>query len=290
MEAKDEIYNEIIIDTDADRIPADDSTEHYINSVAEQMGLKRTGRLIIKACPLNFCEVPTPPRELTKRVFRDKGKQDGFSQPVLKESYKQFVVLEPVLNEAPKVDISSLAQEFLQLPEKRWWPYSPLQLCTEIPYSSKQLLWARMMLTSEDDKSMLFRADIFRGVLASLYRVPINSSLLAAFLIFWNIEGHTLLTAQGEMGYPLLVMYDSMGLPISGHIYEEFIQTFSAVSGMVKALHSIYAELWLLHAKDNNLVTMQEWVDHFLGNNIIVLLTYLTSTSILLNLCISLLF
>jgi hypothetical protein len=59
-----------------------------------------------------------------------------------------------------------------------------------------------MMLISEDDKPMLHKADIFRKVLASLYGVPINSSLLSAFLTFWNIEGHTLLTAQGGNGLP----------------------------------------------------------------------------------------
>lgn len=139
-----------------------------------------------------------------------------------------------------------------------------------------------MVLTSEDDKAMLVKADIFRGVLASLYRVPINPSLLAAFLTFWNIESHTLLTAQGEMGYPLLAMYDSMGLPISGHLYHEFIPLFSAVSGTVKTLHSIYAELWLLHAKNDDLVTVQEWVDHFLGEDIIALfiLSFINSFSI----------
>ena len=68
---------------------------------------------------------------------------------------------------------------------------------------------------------MLPKADIFRGVLASLYHIPINTSLLAAFLTFWNTEGHNLVTTQGEMGYPLIAMYDAMGIPISGHLYEE---------------------------------------------------------------------
>jgi hypothetical protein len=242
-----------------------------MTSAAEQMCLERTERIKVTSRLLNLCEVPTPPRELTKKIFRDEGKQEGFGQPVLQGGYSEFIVLAPVLNEAPRVDIISLAREFMHSPEKRWKPNSLLQLRTTIPYCPKQLIWARMMLISEDDKPMLHKADIFRGVLASLYSVPINSSLLSAFLTFWNIEGHTLLTAQGEMGYPLLTMYDSMGLPISGHLYQEFIPPVSAVSGVIKILHSIYFELWLSHADTNDMVTVQEWVDYFLGENMITL-------------------
>lgn len=261
----DEIYSEAIVETNIDATPSDDDTEQYITSMAEQMGLERTEKISFTPLPQNLCEVPTPPKELTQKVFRDEGIQNGLGEPVVKDGYTTFVTLEPVLNEAPKVEISSLAQEFLLSPGKRWLPDSPLQLRTDIPYCSKQLIWARMMLVSDDDKQMLLKADIFRGVLASLYCVPTNPSLLAAFLTFWNIEGHTLLTAQGEMGYPLLTMYDSMGLPISGHLYEEFIPPCSAVSGVLKTLHSIYVDIWLLHAKGNDVVTVSEWVDHFLG-------------------------
>lgn len=52
---------------DPNGIPPDDSTEQYIDSVAEQMGLVRTEDIKIKPSPLNLCEVPTPPRELTKK-------------------------------------------------------------------------------------------------------------------------------------------------------------------------------------------------------------------------------
>lgn len=266
-EETDEVYSEAIIDMSADKAPANDNTEQYISSVAELMNLERTERIQIKAHRLNLCEVPTPPRELTKKIFRYEGKQDGLGEAVIKESYKKFITLEPVLTEAPPVSIISLAQEFLRSPEKRWYTNSPPRLYTETPYYSKQLIWARIMLTSEDDKAMLLKSDIFRGVLASLYRVPINPSLLAAFLTFWNTEGHTLLTAQGEMGYPLIAIYDSMGLPISGHLYQEFIPQVSAVSGVVKTLHSIYADLWLALAEGQNLVTVPEWLDHFLGKS-----------------------
>jgi hypothetical protein len=112
-----------------------------------------------------------------------------------------------------------------------------------------------MMLISEEDKAMLLKADIFRGVLASLYRVPINSSLLAAFLTFWNTEGHTLITTQGEMGYPLIAMYDAMGLPISGHLYEDHIPPPTEISSIVKALHYAYSEYMELSPSANGWAT-----------------------------------
>ncbi|TVU45680.1 hypothetical protein EJB05_05175, partial [Eragrostis curvula] len=268
-EERNEVYTEYTPTPDVDDAAPDDHTEEYISSVAELLGLERTERLMVGHKPLNKCEVPTPPRELTKKTFRYEGLKGSFEETMIKERNPAFfVVLEPVLSEAPPARVIALAQEFLKSPEKQWWNNSVFQLHTGTPYYPKQLIWARMMLVSEDDKQMLLKADIFRGVLASLYRIPINSSLLAAFLTFWNVEGHTLLTAQGEMGYPLLTMYDSMGLPISGHLYQEFIPPASAVSSVVKSLHSIYAELWLLHAEKKDLVTVEQWIDHFLGEEL----------------------
>ncbi|KAL6642427.1 hypothetical protein ACP70R_020608 [Stipagrostis hirtigluma subsp. patula] len=264
----DEVYNDNATGTDVEDDAADTDVDQYISSIAELMGLERTERLKITANPINKCEVPTPPRELNKKIFRYEGLQNGFGDEITKGKITKFVVLEPVLNEAPPVEIATVAQNFLSSPTKRWWNNAPPQLVTETSHSPKQLIWARMMLSSEDDKSVLLKADIFRGVLASLYHIPINHSLLAAFLSFWNVESHTLITANGEMGYPLLAVYDSMGLPISGHLYQEFIPQVSAVTGVVKILHSIYAGLWLLHAENNDLVTIEEWVDHFLGEDL----------------------
>jgi hypothetical protein len=80
-----------------------------------------------------------------------------------------------------------------------------------------------MMLLSQEDIEYFRRADIDRGIMASIYHCHIDSSLVAAFLTYWNIDGHTLITSQGEMGYPLHTVYDAMGIPFSGRLYEEYM-------------------------------------------------------------------
>jgi hypothetical protein len=226
----------------------DRDAEQYISEAAKLMGLERTDRMKITPRPLNHCRVPTPPRELTNKLFRLEGSQKE-NELVSEEKSTTFIVLEPVLKEAPSMITNTLAQEFIRNPSKLWWNNSSLQLHTSIPYHHKLLLWARMMLISQEDKAMLLQADIFRGVLASMYHIPINPSLLAAFLTFWNTEGHTLVTTQGEIGYPLIAMYDAMGIPISGHLYEEYIPIESEVSGIVRVLHTAYTDIWILNQK-----------------------------------------
>ena len=267
-----EVYNDVVMNLpDVDEEMGDKDTEQYISEAAKLLGLERTDRMKIMARPLNICTVPTPPRDLTNKVFRREGFQQG-DELATEEKDSTFIVLEPVLKEAPSTAVNTLAQEFICNPSKLWWNDSSNQLQTSIPYSHKLLLWARMMLISEEDKAMLLKADIFRGVLASLYHIPINTSLLAAFLTFWNTEGHTLITAQGEMGYPLMAMYDAMGIPISGHLYEEYIPLESEVSGIVRVLHTAYTDIWVLHQSGSSPnVTLQNWIDHFLGSIVSVI-------------------
>ena len=77
------------------------------------------------------------------------------------------------------------------------------------------------------------------------------------------------------MGYPLIAMYDAMGIPISGHLYEEYIPLESEVSGIVRILHSAYADIWVLHQNGSSPnVTLQSWIDHFIGNIISVILLH----------------
>jgi hypothetical protein len=90
----------------------DDATDKYIAMVAKNMKLERTRKLHVKAQPTHGCEVPTPPLQLTSKVFRYEGVQKGLGELSTKEKNTTFV-LEPVLKEAPPVQISTLAQEFL---------------------------------------------------------------------------------------------------------------------------------------------------------------------------------
>ena len=245
-EESHEVYNDDALKLlDVDKDIEDDDIEPYITEAANLLGFERTHRLKIQAVPLDKCKVPTPPQQLTNKVIRFEGFQYK-NELVTADQDTTFVVLEPISKEAPSIIINTLAQEFIRNPAKQWHNDSSLQLCTAIPYNHNLLLWARMMLISEEDKEMLLKADIFHGVLASLYHVPINPSLLADFLTFWNTDGHTLITSQGEMGYPLIAMYDAMGIPISGHLYEEYFPLPSEVSEIVKVLHSAYADIWVL--------------------------------------------
>jgi hypothetical protein len=75
-----------------------------------------------------------------------------------------------------------------------------------------------MMLVNKEDHEILQKAGIFRGVLASIHHCKVDPSLVAAFLTYWDIDGHTLLTSQGEMGFPLHTISDAMGIPIVGRL------------------------------------------------------------------------
>lgn len=123
------------------------------------------------------------------------------------------------------------------------------------------------MLVNTEDREILQKTDIFRGVLASIYHCEVDPSLVAAFLTYWNIDGHTLLTSQGEMGFPLHTISDAMGIPIVGRLYEEFIPLEPAVRGHVESLYAIYTSLCPMDMKPGpGLVTVSAWVDHFLDD------------------------
>uniref|UniRef100_A0A0E0PXJ0 Aminotransferase-like plant mobile domain-containing protein n=1 Tax=Oryza rufipogon TaxID=4529 RepID=A0A0E0PXJ0_ORYRU len=79
--------------------------------------------------------------------------------------------------------------------------------------------------------------------MASIYRCHVDPLLVAAFLTYWNIDAHTLITSQGEMGYPLHTLYDAMGISFSGRLYEEYIPLPSTSCEHVQILHSIYVSL-----------------------------------------------
>ncbi|KAM0839882.1 hypothetical protein ACQ4PT_060026 [Festuca glaucescens] len=71
------------------------------------------------------------------------------------------------------------------------------------------------------------------------------------------------------MGYPLIAMYDAMGLPISGHLYEEHIPPPTEISSIVKALHYAYSEIFISDsASSSGTITISEWLDHFLGEDL----------------------
>uniref|UniRef100_A0ACD5ZA90 Uncharacterized protein n=1 Tax=Avena sativa TaxID=4498 RepID=A0ACD5ZA90_AVESA len=295
-EEANEIYSDAILKLpDVGKDMVDHDAEQYINEAIRMLGLERTKRMKITSRPLNKCQVPTPPRDLTNKFFRC----EGFSKDAelaFAEKSTTFTVLEPVLKEAPSAMTNTLAQEFIRSPFKLWWNDSSLKLQTSIPYHHKFLLWARMMLVSAEDKEMLLKADIFRGVLASLYQIPINTSLLAAFLTFWNSEGHTLVTTQGEMGYPLIAMYDTMGIPISAYtdawvlqqegsyshvtlqswidhfIGEDLgatVKTQAPMPRIVRVLHTAYTDAWVLQQEGSySHVTLQSWIDHFIGEDL----------------------
>lgn len=52
------------------------------------------------------------------------------------------------------------------------------------------MLWARMLM-NPGDSAYLKKAGIFRGVMASIYKCQIEPTLVAAFLTYWNVDGHT---------------------------------------------------------------------------------------------------
>ncbi|KAM0886480.1 hypothetical protein ACQ4PT_029601 [Festuca glaucescens] len=69
------------------------------------------------------------------------------------------------------------------------------------------------------------------------------------------------------MGYPLIAMHDAMGLPISGHLYEEHIPPSTEISSIVKDLHYAYSEIFISDsASSSGTITINEWLDHFLAS------------------------
>lgn len=115
----------------------------------------------------------------------------------------------------PYPKVSTIAQEFLKYPDKVWWNDENPKIQVGASYCPKFLIWGRAMLLSEMEKGFLKRASVLDGVLASLYQVKVCWPLLQAFISFWNSDGHTLVTPQGEMGYPLLALQGAMSIPIS---------------------------------------------------------------------------
>lgn len=159
---------------------------------------------------------------------------------------------------------AALAQKIIDVPSQKWSSKNHPRLCLDVQVCRKMLIWARMMLVNSDDKEILKKVGIFRGVLASIYQCCPDPSLVAAFLTYWNIDGHTLVTSRGEMGYPLHTISDAMGIPITGRVYEEFIPLVSAVHGHVRTLQAIYASLCPAVLKPcMGLVTISDWTDHF---------------------------
>uniref|UniRef100_A0A0E0Q5Z8 Aminotransferase-like plant mobile domain-containing protein n=1 Tax=Oryza rufipogon TaxID=4529 RepID=A0A0E0Q5Z8_ORYRU len=182
-------------------------------------------------------------------------------------------LLKPVLfNDSGTFDVprhtATLAQQFITSRTKRWLEDQPMQLRLEISPNDKLMLWARMLMVNPYDRTYLKKAGVLRGIMASIYKCKIDPSLVAAFLTYWNVDGHTLLTSQGEMGYPLHTMYDAMGIPISGRLYEEFIPLSSTVRGHVQTLHNIYVEECPLQLNEGpGIVTIATWVNHFFGDH-----------------------
>jgi hypothetical protein len=130
------------------------------------------------------------------------------------------------------------------------------------------LIWARMMLVNDEDRDILQKSDVLRGILASLYCFQADPSLIAAFLTYWNLDGHTLVTSQGEMGYPLHTIPDAMGIPISGRLYEEFIPLPSDVHGDLETLYAIYIGLCPTELQPRpGLVNLSDWMGHFFGED-----------------------
>lgn len=265
-------------DKDQEGSDSENNTECTISKACTYLKLERGSKLEIKpshATPSGLkCLIPIADPQLTRRTIRYGGSQNNLWEPPVKNpTPSTMVILDPVLDEAPPAfDTQTLAQEFIRSPEKRWLRERDPKLLVGVPYFEKYFIWARMMLLSEEDKNMLDRADVLRGIFGSLFRVPKVWPLLQAFLSFWNVDGHTIVTSQGEMGYSLLLVNDAMGLPISGHVYDEYVPLPCCPDGdeVVKTLHAIYAKLckWRLSSTStsNGLVSVRVWLDYFLAN------------------------
>lgn len=203
-------------------------------------------RLLSKNQGWYVFRVPTPPPKLfiiypnVTFVFQDHPE----AQP--REQYGDCICLKPVFHPKnsgpPEVlqYIALLAQHFINSASMRWVEDQPLKLRMQVPSYDKLLLWARMMLVNQEDCEYLIRADIIRGVMASIYQCHVDPSLVVAFLTYWNVDAHTLITSQGEMGYPLNTLYDAMDISFSGRLYEEYIPLLSTSCEHVQILHSTY--------------------------------------------------
>lgn len=203
-------------------------------------------RLLSKNQGWYVFRVPTPPPKLfiiypnVTFVFQDH------PEAQLREQYGDCICLKPVFHPKnsgpPEVlqYIALLAQHFINSASMKWVEDQPLKLRMQVPSYDKLLLWARMMLVNQEDCEYLIRADIIRGVMASIYQCHVDPSLVVAFLTYWNVDVHTLITSQGEMGYPLNTLYDAMDISFSGRLYEEYIPLPSTSCEHVQILHSIY--------------------------------------------------
>ncbi|KAL6597780.1 hypothetical protein ACP70R_046585 [Stipagrostis hirtigluma subsp. patula] len=256
-----------------------DRADSFMTKVATRLGLGRGQKLFIK--PNNEvvkktfgrsnthpCQVPTPPKRLSAMCQGViLGRQEKPGGKPMEDCTSQGAALLPTWDSlagslnVPK-QTSSLAQKFIEQPPSRWLCNRPSQLRLEVPLCRKMLIWARMMLLNREDREFLQRADVYRGILASIYRCRADASLVAAFLTFWNVDGHTLLTSQGEMGYPLHTIYDAMGIPFTGRLYEEFIPLSSTFCSHVRSLHTIYANCMVAKSGEGS-VTISAWVSHF---------------------------
>ena len=177
----------------------DGDVEHCISAVATHLKLSRGTKLVIEASPTSDpkCTVPTAPSKLTRRTLRSGGEQNKpWEPPVKSTSPTTLVILNPVLDKAPDFPTRTLAQEFIKSLEKRWRRDSAAQLQVGLPYSEKFLIWARMMLIAEEDRQMLERAGILRGVFSILFRICPAWPLIQAFIDFWNVDGHTLIMKE----------------------------------------------------------------------------------------------
>uniref|UniRef100_A0A0D3FTX0 Aminotransferase-like plant mobile domain-containing protein n=1 Tax=Oryza barthii TaxID=65489 RepID=A0A0D3FTX0_9ORYZ len=158
-------------------------------------------RLLSKNQGWYVFRVPTPPPKLfiiypnVTFVFQDHPE----AQP--REQYGDCICLKPVFHPKnsgpPEVlqYIALLAQHFINSASMRWVEDQPLKLRMQVPSYDKLLLWARMMLVNQEDCEYLIRADIIRGVMASIYRCHVDPSLVVAFLTYWNVDAHTLITS-----------------------------------------------------------------------------------------------
>ena len=122
--------------------------------------------------------------------------------------FQAFISLEPTVNGAPMdgdtptFPTVTLAEGFIKYPLKAWLSTGVPQLKTQVFHSQNFLIWAHVLLVPKHDNSFLARAGILRGVFDHLYDVLLKWPLIQAFLTFWNSEGCTLVTSQGEMVYP----------------------------------------------------------------------------------------
>lgn len=259
-----------------------DDLDDFITQVADCLGLGRGHRLVMEPEYEvigreerwnSKCRVPTPPKYLSSTY--ENIPLGLWSQPggdPIHDGVGSVASLRPIWDSVHSFrhvpeQTAALAQKIIDVPSQKWSSKSHPRLCLDVLICRKMLTWARMMLVNRDDKEILKKVGIFRGVLASIYRCRSDPSLVAAFLTYWNIDGHTLLTSRGEMGYPLHTISDAMGIPITGRVYEEFIPLPSAVHGHVRTLQAIYASLCPTILKPcHGLVTIFEWTDHFFND------------------------